>query len=234
MFRISFIVLLFITTNIFSQTANLKLASDVWPPFTNVETEKSLAIDIVKDALTRIDIVSSYEIVDFGKLMANLKDGSYNGSAALWRDAEREEWLMYSDAYMENQLILVGQKGSEIDFLSFSEIKNKKIGAVKGYAYGKELTDAKDIEIVYGVSDQQNLERLLSNQVDYILVDAILIQYLLKYQLNDVSELLEIGKDPLISKTLHFAIRKELPNAEKIIDSFNNEIKTMISDGTYN
>ena len=34
---------------------------------------------------------------------------------------------------------------------------------------------------------------LEGKKVDYILVDALLIQYLLKYQVNDVSEFLEIG-----------------------------------------
>ncbi|MCK5080228.1 MAG: transporter substrate-binding domain-containing protein, partial [Bacteroidales bacterium] len=82
--------------------------------------------------------------------------------------------------------------------------------------------------------DQQNLERLLSGQIDYMLVDALLIQYLLKYQVNDVSEHLEIGNAPILAKSLHFAIRKDIEDADSIISKFNKEIHKMIADGTYN
>jgi hypothetical protein len=66
-----------------------------------------------------------------------------------------------------------------------------------------------------------------------MLVDALLIQYLLKFQLNDVTEFLEISDDPLIVKSLHFAIRKEIPEAKQIISRFDEEIQKMIADGTY-
>lgn len=51
--------------------------------------------------------------------------------------------------------------------------------------------------------------------------------------MNDVSEFLEIGTSPLLTKSLHFAIRKEIPGATEIISMFNSEIDTMILDGTY-
>ncbi len=146
---------------------------------------------------------------------------------------EREKSLLFSKTYLQNQLILVGRKGNDVSATSFSGLKNKHIGIVEDYAYGDSLMIQEDIQIMYGKSDQQNVERLLSKKVDYILVDALLLQYLFKYQMNDVSEFLEIGKSPLLTKSLHFAIRKEIPDAENIISMFNDEIGKMISDGTY-
>jgi len=217
-----------------AQTESLKLSSDVWPPFTNVEEEKSIALDIVEEALKSINITANYEIANFGSVMDKIASGISDGSAALWWDKSREEHLVFSDPYLQNQLILVGKKGTNVDVSSFSELNEKRIGVVENYAYGEELIAGKNNEIVTGTSDQQNLERLLSDQIDHFLVDALLIQYLLKYQLNDVSEFLEIGEFPLITKTLHLAIRKEIPDAEQILDQFNTAIKTMIADGSYN
>lgn len=91
-----------------------------------------------------------------------------------------------------------------------------------------------DFQIVYSTSDQDNLEKLFSDKIDYMLVDALLIQYLLKYELNDVSALLEFAKTSLIVKPLHLAIRKDIPNAEKIIEQFDEKIKEMIAHGVYN
>ena len=225
---------LIISFNALSQTDTVKLSSDIWPPFTNVENKRSIAFEIVAKALERINIKAVYEIVDFGDVISGINEGLFDGSAALWISEERKKILLFSDAYLQNQLVLVGRKGSAIDISSFSELKNKRIGVIEDYAYGDSLKIVEGIEIVYGKNDQRNLERLLSRQLDYILVDALLVQYLLKYQLSDVREFLEIGGHPLITKTLHLAIKKDIPDAERIIKLFNNEINSMILDGSYN
>jgi ABC-type amino acid transport substrate-binding protein len=233
-FRIILFSLILNTQISYSQSGSLSLASDVWPPFTDVPANASFAMDIVDTALQRINIDVEYNILNFGNVMTGISRGDYDGSAALWYTPEREGRLVFSDPYLENQLILVGQKGADVSPVSFSELSGLRIGVVKNYAYGEELTNADGIALIYGDSDQQNLEKLLSGNVDYILVDAILIQYLLKYQVNDVSELLAIGQVPIIGKTLHFALSRKFEDADLVIERFNAEITTMIEDGTYN
>ncbi len=227
-----FIFIIF-SINGVAQTRELKLISDVWPPFTNVETEDSFAIDLVKEALSRINIQTTIEISDFSNIISGINSGKYDGSAALWINDERKKNYVFSKPYLQNQLILVGHKGRDISAESFSELRGKRIGVIKNYAYGGELYDNKGIIIVSDKSNQQNLENLLSNKIDYMLVDALLIQYMLKYQVNDVTEYLEIGKKPLLIKSLHFVLRKDISDSESIISHFNEEILKMISDGTY-
>lgn len=216
-----------------AQKDHLILASDVWPPFTNVEDEKSIAMDIVKSALRNMDISVQFDIIRFGDVMSGIEASTYDGSAALWINDKRKESLVFSDAYLNNQLILVGRSDSDVSAKSFSEIAGKSIGLVENYSYGDDVFKANSITVVNGKSDQQNLERLLAKKVDYILVDALLIQYLLNYQVNDVSNFLEIGQSPLIVKSLHFAIDRKIENADEIIAQFNKEIKAMIVDGSY-
>ncbi len=228
------LLMVFIVVNSVAQTDTLKLSFDVWPPFTNVQDEKSLAIDIVETALNRVHIPSTYLVGDFETVLEGIFDGSYDGSPALWKSEEREQELLFSDPYLENQLIIVGRKGASVAFTSISELEHKRIGLVRDYAYGDSLTEIVDLQIEYGTNDQDNLVNLLSDKVDYILVDALLIQYLLKYELNDVSAMLEFSNKPLIVKPLHLAIRKNLSDAAHVIEQFNAEIKKMINEGLYN
>lgn len=232
--NIAVVVFILMATNVMAQTESLKLSSDVWPPFTDVASEKSIALDIVEEALEGLNITTNFEILDFGSVMDGIKSGAADGSAALWKDELREEIMLFSDAYLQNQLILVGRKGSNVAVSSIAEIENKRIGVVENYAYGEELKAGDNNEIITGASDQQNLERLISKEIDYFLVDALLIQYMLKYQLNDVREFLEIGEIPMIVKTLHLAIRKDIPDADQILVKFNEAIVTMMADGSYN
>ena len=44
---------------------------------------------------------------------------------------------------------------------------------------------------------------------------------------------LPIGHKPLGRRTLHFALRRDIPGAREIIDAFNTEIRSMLADGTF-
>lgn len=224
---------LLLNISLFAQQKELKLAADVWPPFTNVEEEKSILTDLVNEALTRIDVKSSVSIIEFTKVLSEIASGKLDGSPALWISEERKEKYYFSKPYLHNQLVLVGRKGSNVSQESFDELKGKKIGVVDNYAYGAFGTD-NDIIVVSDISNQKNLENLLSDKIDYMLVDALLIQYMLKYQLNDVTQHLAIGQKPLLIKPLHFALGKNVENAEEILDKFDQEIEKMVADESFN
>jgi polar amino acid transport system substrate-binding protein len=230
--KILLFIFIFSALTGYTQTTELKLGSDIWPPFTNVDTEKSFALDLVKEALNRMNIQSSTEIIKFDDVISAIDRGELDGSAALWLNAEREKKYIFSKPYLHNQLILVGRKGSEVKDLSNADLDGKRIGIVENYAYGEP--ENSNIIIVKGKNDQKNLERLLSKQIDYMLVDELLIQYMLKYQINDVTEHLEIGNTPLRVKSLHFALRKDIKDCEQIMTRFNEEITSMMADGSYN
>ncbi len=221
-------------TVIFGQTTKLNLASDVWPPFTDISSERAFALDLVSEALSRTSVEMYSEILDFEEVMQGIVDKTFDGSAALWYSPERAEFLLYSDPYLENRLILVGKKGSNVTAHALSALMGKKIGVVESYAYGSLLDDIGTNELVMGKSDQQNLERLLKGEVDYFLADALLVEYLLEYQSQEADKYLEIGSATLLTLPLYFAIRKDIPDAERIIEAFNAEIMAMIADGSYN
>jgi polar amino acid transport system substrate-binding protein len=223
-------IFLIVSLNGLAQTTELKLGSDVWPPFTNVDGEKSFALDLVKEALNRINIQTTIEIRGFNDIISSIDDGELDGSAALWLNEERKGKYIFSKPYLNNQLILVGRKGSTVKNITYADLGGKRVGIVENYAYGE--AENANVILVEGTSDQKNLERLLMKQIDYMLVDALLIQYMLKYQINDVTEHLEIGDYPIQTKSLHFALRNDISDGVHIITLFNEEISKMIADGT--
>ena len=228
------VFLLILSAALSAQEASLVLTSDIWPPFTNEKGKNSFALDLVNEALNRRGISAETRILEFRDILDGLKSDQFDGSGALWHTEERAKYLLYSDPYLHNQLVLVGRKGSKVDAKSFEELASKKIAVVQNYAYGSMVEGAENIEFVDGASDQENLTKLLSKDVDYMLVDALLIQYLLNHQKEEAIQYLEIASEPLFKRSLHFAVRKNLPNAQGIIRGFNEEIILMIADGSYN
>lgn len=225
---------IYLSTIGFAQIVDVQLASDVWPPFTSHDEKQALASQIVKEALNRNEVAMITKTVDFNYVIQGLKDDNYDGSAALWKNEERTAYLVYSKPYLTNQLVLVGRKGSDVDYTNIAEVKGHKLALVGGYSYGIAESDLSGIEVIYGKSDQINLTSLLKEEVDYILVDQILIEYLMQYQPVEMNLHLDVAEAPIFARTLHFALRKNIEGSDVLIEKFNHTIDAMIADGTYN
>ena len=92
--------------------------STPWPPFTNAPGQPRYALNLVGAALERVGIIAKTVIVDEDSLTPSLLSGEFDGSAALWKDTQRERALIYSQPYLENRLILVGRQGSDVSATS--------------------------------------------------------------------------------------------------------------------
>ena len=216
-----------------AQDRQLQLASTAWSPFTNAPGQARFALDLVGAALERVGVVAETVIVDEARLTPALLSGEFDGSAALWRDAERERALIYSQPYLENRLILVGRQGSDVSATSLADLAGKRIALVAGYAYG-EAVETTDGPIFVGANSREDsVARLLNGEVDYTLMDDLVIQYLISHHAEEARTRLAFGSTPLLTRSLHFAVRRSLPDAESIISRFNAGLRGMIADGSY-
>jgi ABC-type amino acid transport substrate-binding protein len=213
--------------------AALHLASDTWPPFTDVQDGRRVAIQLVLTALDRAGFSAETTIVDWKDVEAGIRDATFDGSAAMWLTDKREETLLFSDPYMENRLVLVGRKGGDVAATKISDLAGKRVAAVGRYAYGEEIKGAVGVYFINTRNDQESLEKLLAGDVEYMLVDELVVRYLMTYQKEEAAAKLEIGTTPLARRTLHFALRRDVPGVEEIIAAFNLEIQSMFTDGTY-
>ena len=213
--------------------SELRLGSDTWPPFTDVEGKHRVAIEIVNAALERAGYHATTTVVDWKEVERGIRSETFDGSAAMWRSAKRERDLLFSDPYLENRLVLVGRKGSDVKATKISDLGGKRVAAVGHYAYGEEIDAAQGVLFVNGRNDQENLDKLLAGEVDYMLVDQLVALYLLTYQPEEAAEKLEFGNTPLARRTLHFVMRRNMVGAVRIIGAFNQELRSMMADGTF-
>jgi polar amino acid transport system substrate-binding protein len=233
--RLSAIVLLLggaVSLIVSAQTTQLALVSTAWPPFTNVPGQPRFALDLVDAALGRISLTARTTIVSAGQFTPSLLSGQYDGSAAAWKDPERERLLIFSQPYLENRLVLVARRGGDVSAKALTDLKGKKIAIVEGYAYGDAVDKAGPV-FVRSRSEEDSLARLLNGSVDYTLMDDLVVQYIVSNYPKESEAKLQIGLTPLISRGLYLALRRTRPDAESIIKGFNAQLKGMIADGTY-
>jgi len=215
------------------QDRALRLVSTPWTPFTNLPDEPRFALDLVDEALSRIGMRADTAIVsptDFATLLAN---GTFDGSAAVWRDQARESVLLYSEPYLQNRLVLVGRRGSDVSAPSFAELTGRRVAIVEGYAYGEAVDEIDGPEFVRTANAQTGLQMLIDGDVDYALVDELVVEYVLRDNGEAAANALVIAMTPILTRSLHFAVRRDLPDAEAIIERFNAQLQVMVADRSY-
>jgi polar amino acid transport system substrate-binding protein len=215
-----------------SATPPLRLVSTAWPPFTNPAGQPRFALDLVEVALLRIGVNATTRIVEAPDFTSSLLTGPFDGSAAAWKDAERERVLLFSRPYLENRLVLVGQRGGDVSAKALSDLRDRRVAIVEGYSYG-DATETTGPVFVRSASEEDSLARLLKGEVDYTLMDELVVQYILQNHPSEAESRLTIGSTPLVTRQLYFAVRRSRADAESIISRFNAQVRGMIADGTY-
>jgi polar amino acid transport system substrate-binding protein len=215
-----------------AQPASLRLVSTAWPPFTNAAPQPRFALDLVEDALRRISLTAKTTIVSAPQFTPSLLSGTFDGSAAAWKDAERERALIFSQPYLENRLVLVGRHGADVSANSPAGLQGKRVAIVEGYSYGEEIGIAGPAW-VRSRSEEDSLKRLLDGAVDYTLMDELVVHYILSNYPTESSAKLQIGSTPLVTRELHFAVTRARADAASIVERFNAQIRSMIADRTY-
>ena len=212
--------------------APLALVSTAWPPFTNVAGQPRFALDLVEAALGRIGLGAKTTIVSAAQFTPSLLTGAFDGSAAVWKDPERERVLLFSQPYLENRLVLVGRRGSDVSAKALSNLKGKRVAIVEGYSYG-DTVDAAGPVFVRSRSEEDSLTQLLNGGVDYTLMDELVVQYIVSNYPKESGTRLQIGVTALVTRELYFAVRRSRADAASIIARFNAQITGMIADRTY-
>ncbi len=212
--------------------APLRFVSTPWPPFTNEAGQPRFALDLVEEALGRIGLKPTTTIVEPAKFAAALLSDSYDGSAAAWKDAERERFLVFSRPYLENRLILIGRRGEDVSATGLGALRGKRIALVEGYAYGDGIVTSGVIP-VRSTSEQDGLSLVLASKADYVLMDEVVVQYIFEHYPNEAKTRLSVGTTPLVKRQLCLAVRKSRPDAEAIVERFNAQLRGMIADRTY-
>ncbi len=210
----------------------LTLVSTAWPPFTNPPGQPRFALDLVEAALRRIGLTANTTIVSAADFTPSLLSGRFDGSAAAWKDPERERVLVFSQPYLENRLVLVGQHGADVSAASLADLKGKRVAIVEGYSYGGGI-DESGPTFVRSSGEEDSLSRLLNGEVDYTLMDELVVQYIVNNYPQESAAKLQIGQTRLITRDLYFVIRRTRPDAESVVNRFNAQLRSMIADRTY-
>jgi polar amino acid transport system substrate-binding protein len=210
----------------------LVLSNDSWPPFIIEGSEQGTAEMLVCQALERSGWPCTVKVSDWESVLSEARIGAIDGIAAAWRTPDRESYLLFSEPYLTNRIVPVVNSKQPADVKSITDLAGLRVAMVATYAYGDEIVAAAPgFEVIKAKNSREAIKDVRNGTADVALVDELVA----RHELN-TSEVagVTVTDSVLALRSLHFAVSRQHPLAEAIIDDFHRAYKLMLADGSVN
>ena len=110
------------------------------------------------------------------------------------------------------------------------------VNSCAGHGHGEGPAPATGVDgpiFVDSRSLEDSVAKMLSGETDYTLMDDLVVQYLVSNHAEEARTRLAFGSTPLLTRSLHLAIQRSLPDAESIISRFNFVLSFLMADRSY-
>jgi polar amino acid transport system substrate-binding protein len=211
----------------------LRVTASDWRPYVDRQTQWSgFAVALVSRALER----AGYDVtVDIGPWPQSLEDtitGKHDVFATLWFTDERAKSIVFSEPYIESEIVLVRRSDSDIRYREREDLLGLRIGVVDDFAYSSESVDTTGIEIVSSGSVADSVAQLRRGELDLVLAD----RRVALFEINEraLAKSFDVLPDPLFSRGLRIGVSKQRDDADAIVAAFEDEIAKMREDGSFN
>ena len=104
-------ILLLVLLNLFiplCSAQTISIVSSQWPPYVDDSIpEKGLAVELVNKALQRKGYQPTLHIYNWQRALEGVEIGVFDATCAIWKTAERERDLLYSEPYLTNTISFI-------------------------------------------------------------------------------------------------------------------------------
>lgn len=217
-------LILAVATIIFLSGSSANIYTSPQPPYTfNPETGNT---GYLIDFLNEMNGLE-YNIT-FGQWADQINNASADNNGVFLAAVEtggRSGEFVFSDSIVSISHTFYKMKGSDFNYNSYSDLSGLRIGVVKGWQYGDYRFDSSQHLNKIEYQDSTLLMvALYKGEVDIVVTDALISQYVLFHHLNPI--MYEIESAGVLSvESLRFMISKNMPNYNEVKDYINIEIQ---------
>ncbi|MCA1794638.1 MAG: transporter substrate-binding domain-containing protein, partial [Desulfobacteraceae bacterium] len=215
----------------------IRVANELdWPPFDFIQNGEpaGFAIDYIKLLASMIGIelefINGYT---WSELLEKGRQKEIDLFPGLWKSAEREEFLSFTNPYIQMIQVLVTRKDMH-RVNSLADMKNKKIAMPSGYALTElMMAENPDYDYMLVKNTEEGLKLLSLGKTDGYIGTLGIINYIIKKQfLNNVHVAAEISLNRDLP--LYLAVRKDWAILSDILDKAMKQVDSDQFDAIVN
>lgn len=216
-----------------------------YPPYEYRENgePKGLAVDIAKEALTRVGVKQiDFRFFPWKRAVYVTEHGERDLLFNAGKNAPRQKWGYYVDSVLIQQsYVLFKRKSDQFEVQpDFSNVKDKDISVRAGYLYGSgHFRQALDSEKFHKVeladSTEQSVKQLLNDRVDMFVGDLLPVMYYIQEQeLEDqIDIVLYNGERMEVLSWSTYLLFSKLRVTPSFVEKVRLTMEQMKADGTF-
>ncbi|MFT4766161.1 MAG: phospholipid transport system substrate-binding protein [Oleispira sp.] len=222
-----------------SETPILKMAGHSWEPYiSNQLPANGLAVNIVTEVFARAGYQVEMEFMPWQRVADEMSSGGIDISVASWYNETRARETQFTDAYLNNELVIIKRKLDKLsystpeEFKAYIQKRGYRLGVFKDYGYGDYFSEiAPLVSLNYYKYCTQMVRDVANKNTDIALLDYWTAQNSLDNTKN-IADHLEV-MPTLIQRGLHVTISKLRTDYKAIAEDFNKSLAEMKQDGSY-
>jgi polar amino acid transport system substrate-binding protein len=213
---------------------SISLMVSSWSPYVNKELPgQGVAVELVNEIFAHAGYQTKVTIAPWQRAVEGVEVGLYDALGTAWYSEQRAEALIFSEPYLENDLLLLKLRSLPGDYLELSHLQGRRVGVSAAYEYGIDFAAIPGLTLVAENHDIQSLLNLLNRKVDFVLGDRrALVAQLDEFLAGQKGQLMEVPMQ-LPGRPLYVAASRSAANGQEIIDAFNKALAEARRDGSY-
>ncbi|PCJ60847.1 MAG: hypothetical protein COA79_07245 [Planctomycetota bacterium] len=220
------------------------IATEEYPPSTSFTLmNNGIACHIVKEDFKLQGLEVQYHFYPGARSFEQAKSGFVDASLPWVKTKEREKYFHYGAPVMVSDAEhFFYIKGTDFNWDAekpdFSKIKNKKIGAIISYDYGKEFQAAekqKMIDVIRISTQTQSFEMLFSGRIQALTCEYNIGMYQLinKFTKEQRSKIIHIRGGKSSVEYDYIIFTKKRKNGKELQGTFAKGLKQLKDSGKY-
>ncbi|MBF0572938.1 MAG: transporter substrate-binding domain-containing protein [Desulfamplus sp.] len=226
---------IFFSASIVFCETTITLATLDWQPFYASDLpENGFFAALSREAFKRAGYKMEIAFVPWKRALEMATKGHYDGLLGAYYNEERAGTFYFPDPVSKNDENFVQKKGAGISYTKLEDLKQYKIGGLRGSAPVVELLE-KGFKVEETRIDELSIKKLNAGRIDLIIIGKQQLNYLLSNveDLKTLQGAFEIIEPPFQSLDLFCPITKKRADGQEIVKNFNKALQEMKADGTY-
>lgn len=216
----------------FSATANTKqlaLVGNVVPTLIDKAPYPARANTVVNKVLQNYSV--NIDVTTQAWSGSGLRNGKYIGFIDHYSlNVQRAEYL-YSEPYLTIPLHIASRRAKAIDANRLDKVYRMTLGIENRFANTDMLRAERSVRWARTPDFLVNIKQLAERRVEYIIADKFMLEAFDNLLNHSKGEKLFLSSEAIYQVQLRLAIKKETPDAQKIIDDFNSSLAALKSSG---
>ena len=224
-----FVSLFFYSLISHSQELNVSIVTDE-------EKKGGYLVEITKESFRRVGYEVHIEYLPWKRaLVMSMEQGRYDVLLGAYYSEERAYKMAYSEPVATVEISILTRKEDNISYTRIEDLAPFLIGHINGATVNPEfdLAAKKYLKVDYVSNVDQNIKKLLMGWIDMLVDKKRKIQLIINEKYYESKDGLVFLNPPLEVSYFYNAFPKSRDGYRQKLEDFNEGLRLIIEDGTY-